>query len=193
MAFSRSENNWVTSASARCGLRLARACREDRRTYKKEEVKRTLYGDARILLFDSSGASYPRASTRPCPACCVPRSARAGVPRRTIAASPCAFPASGYTPCAWGSGVRLCRRATGQGIPRPTVRRWCITPEGFILQGSFCWQQRTPEPCLRKRAERAAPGVTSGSVCGSVRSLTLRLAGDRVAHAPIGDSPGGGP
>src|SRR5215471_3975317 len=37
---------------------------------------------------------------------------------------------------AWRSGVRLCRRATGRGISRPTVCQWCIGPlDGDVIRG----------------------------------------------------------
>jgi len=39
---------------------------------------------------------------------------------------------------AWRSGVRLCRRATGQGISRPTVCQGRIRPlHGDVLRGHF--------------------------------------------------------
>src|SRR5262245_57642528 len=50
-----------------------------------------------------------------------------------IASSLCLALRQGTITVAWRSGVRLCRRANGQGISRLTVCQWCIGPRDTVV------------------------------------------------------------
>jgi hypothetical protein len=95
----------------------------------------------------------------------------------------------GYSPAAWRSGVRLCRRATGQGISRPTVYRWCIGPRGKENLGAVCGSSGH-----RSHALENAPASRRRRLLSTVRSpfrydgIALRSWAIQVAQTPIGDS-----
>ena len=99
-------------------------------------------------------------------------------------------PGRGYSPSAWRSGVRLCRRATGQGISRPTVYRWCIGPRGKENLGAVFRSSGH-----QSYASENAPASRRRRLVSTVRSplrsdrLLFALRAIQVAQPPIGDSP----